>query len=363
MLDLHLQQPGFFAFGYLSIMKGLFVCVFLLFGVCACSTSRGGEGWADARIAVGAGPEDMVLDTFHGAPRFLVSCHDRRAGAEGVGGFWVVDPETQKAEEFARTGEPAWLLMAPHGIDLVQMTDGPRLFTIVHDDREQAGKGGVHRIVVYRVLPDRLVFEDVYADPLLNSPNAVCALPDGGLLVTNDSGKRGSRMEGLLKRKKSTVVYRDPRTGKWSVAVDGLSYANGITHRNGAVYVATSRQNRVFRYRLDEGQLLDRVELGRVPGGDNLRWDGHDLLVPGHPNMLAFVRHAGSAKRSSPVELWRVNTGSGNGPSAEPVRIWSDDGSRISGASTAIAYGGRYWLCQVFEPYVLVLEPPAGEAP
>lgn len=319
----------------------------------ACAGTPGAPAWPSERIAVGEGPEDLVLDTLTGPARLLVSCHDRRAeraGGQGYGGFWSIDPATGRSEEIARSGEPAWLPIHPHGIDLRATPAGPRLYAILHDDARD-----VHRVAVYAVERDRLVFETVLADPLLVSPNAVAALPGGDLLVTNDSGRRGSRTEALFKRRRANVLRYDASAGGWQVAADGLAYANGVTIRGDHAYVAATRGNRVYRYALPQtGPLGERVELGRVPGADNLRWHGDRLLVPGHPDILAFARHAGNPARRSPVEVWSV---AASGEDA-PRRLWADDGSTLSAASTALVHDGRLWLAQVFDGFVLVVDLP-----
>ncbi len=378
--------------------------LFLLF-LGSCGSQPLGEDWPTHKIAVGAGPEDLLLDTFSGPPRLLVSCDARRKNEPPAAGIWALDLTTKTAKELPRIGEPEYLIFHPHGIDLREPGPQPRsgvssdapqgsdasstrllsdagntfapdstgdgnsaevaglarpvLYVISHDDDRN-----IHSVLAYLVFPDHLEYLRSWTDPLLNSPNAVCALADGSLLVTNDSGKRGNSLEALLKRKKSTVVAWSAKTGRWGVAAGELAYANGITSRGEGVYVATTRQNRIFQYQWDGEKLFGQRELATVHGADNLRWDEDDLLVAGHPNILAFVRHASSAKRKSPVQVWPVKpTVAGEGAEsnsfgAQPINhpavlIYATDGKPISAAATALTYQGKLYLSQVFDSFVL----------
>ncbi len=319
----------------------------------SCRTPNSPYNWSSRQIPVGAGPEDLLLDTFGQNARLLVSCDARRKGEPAQAGIWAIDLESQTPRELPRQAEPADLAFHPHGIDISaapeNSTAQAMLYVISHDDERD-----LHEVLLYEVHSGHLLFSERWSDPLLVSPNALSVLDDGTVLVTNDSGKRGSYTEALFKRRRSNVVARSAQSGQWSVAADDLAYANGICSRAQDVFVATTRQNRIFSYRWDpaSAQLSERQELAKVRGADNLRWDGHHLLVPGHPSILAFVRHAGSAKRSSPVEVWRVDS---RGPSPAEL-IYADRGKTISGAATALRYKDKIYLSQVFDPFVLVLE-------
>lgn len=342
----------------------------------SCGISQLGREWPSQRVPVGAGPEDLVLDTLTSQPRLLVSCDARRASEPPAAGIWALDLTTRQSRELPRLGEPESLVFHPHGLDLAQQAfalssfsrqsvvsgEGPLapsqgqpvpiLYVISHDDERD-----VHSVIAYQVFADHLQFVRSWTDPLLNSPNALTVLEDGTLLVTNDSGVRGSRTEALLKRRKSTVVAWNAARNAWWEAADNLAYANGIVCRGSEVFVASTRQSQVFGYRWDGEKLNNPVTLADVAGADNLRWDGQDLLVAGHPNILAFVRHAGSAARKSPVEVWRMTT-PGQSDSSMVKRLYANDGSAISGAATALIWQGHLYLSQVFDPFVLVVELP-----
>ena len=381
------------------------VVMILLLSFSSCSVKTLGTEYPYQKIAVGAGPEDLILDNSTDPPRLLVSCDARRDNEPPQAGIWGLDLATGLATELPRIREPEFLVFHPHGIDLVRseredsggvdlsdssgafdstlagQAPAPILYVISHDDERN-----IHSIYSYQVFADHLLYIRSWTDPLLVSPNAVCVLADGTLLVTNDSGKRGNRLEALLKQRKSNVVAWNPQTDRWGVVAGDLAYANGITSRGEGVYVATTRQNRVFSYHWNGSELTDRKEIAKVPGADNLRWDGNDLLVAGHPNIIAFVRHAGSASKKSPVEVWRVTVSpekpavkarskarssqdSGitdntqameesvyKGPAAR--LIYATDGEPISASATALIYQNHLYLSQVFDPFILKVELP-----
>jgi len=357
-------------------------CLFILSCLFSgCGISQLGTEWPSQRLPVGAGPEDLVLDTLTTQPRLLVSSDARRASEPQAAGIWALDLASRQTRELPRHGEPDSLVFHPHGIDLVLQplppqslpsqpiprqagvsgegalppSEGqpvPLLYVISHDDERD-----VHSVIAYQVFADHLQYLRSWTDPLLNSPNALTVLEDGTLLVTNDSGVRGSRTEALFKRRKSTVVAWTASRNAWWEVADNLAYANGIVCRGSEVFVASTRQSQVFAYRWDGERLVEPLALADVPGADNLRWDGQDLLVAGHPNILAFVRHAGSAARKSPVEVWRIAAPCQRKPTL-PQRLYANDGSAISGAATALIWQDRLYLSQVFDPFVLAVDLP-----
>lgn len=296
---------------------------------------------SSSMIVVGAGPEDMVLDETDN--RLLVSCDARRESESPRAEIYAIDLATDRAAVLPRTNEPTDLVFHPHGIDLWIGSFGERRLSVIsHDDEAEK-----HAVIQYTVTDKALVFERIIWSPLLNSPNSVVSLANGSLLVTNDSGKRGSRMEALLKKKRSTIIHL-PLKGEAVVAAKKLAYANGITRDDDFVYVTTTRQHTVFRYRFGDGQLIDRAEVCEIKGGDNLRWDGTHLLTTSHPKAYAFVKHVKKSSNKSPSVVYRIDPSDGG-----RKILYANDGREISGASTAIIHGGNLYISQVFDPFVL----------
>src|SRR4051812_22251826 len=75
----------------------------------------------DEVIAVGPGPEDMVMDTITEQPRILISCNARRKGMIEYGEIEAYYPETEQRRVLKRVNEPDSLRFNPHGIDLVML--------------------------------------------------------------------------------------------------------------------------------------------------------------------------------------------------------------------------------------------------
>jgi arylesterase/paraoxonase len=299
------------------------------------------------KIETSAGPEDIFLDLYSSEQaRLLISCDARRDDEAEEAEIWAYEPETAQRYKLKRSHEPQDFAFHPHGI-YVHVYDGrSRLYVVNHEDEKEQ-----HGIAVYKLSQDRIVFEEYITGPELNSPNALTVLENGDLLITNDSKKRGSRMEGLLKKKGSTIYYYDRKSSEFSLAAKKISYANGINHKGSRVFVASTRQNAIFEYELQDKELVNKKEIARVEGADNLRWDGEDLLVAGHPKILAFVKHAKDGEKLSPCEVWRVPT---NGDQAS-LLLYSD-GGLISAASSAIIYQNNIYIAQVFNPFVLRMD-------
>ena len=81
---------------------------------------------------------------------------------------------------------------------------------------------------------------------------------------------------------------------------------------------------------------------------DNLISSGDELIVAVHPDELKFALLSFLPNELSPCKIFSINktTGAAN-------IIFSDDGSLISGSSTAIVSGKDLYLSQVFDGFVL----------
>ncbi len=314
------------------------------------------------KIAVGSGPEDMVLDTFSASiPRLLVSCNERRIKNSDFGEIYSVDLQNEKAEILPRKNNPVDLAFRPHGIDLVKNISGEiLLYCVSHNEKKKE-----HSIIIYKIFPDRLEFQQKLDSPLLVSPNDVAATSSGEFFVTNDSGKRGSKTEPMLKLKRSNVVmyvennyFKNPNDGEWKknpvwqIAADKLSYANGVvagSYRQ--IYVSTVTGNQLLSYTQNEkgNNFGEKKVIAKLKGLDNISFvNENEILVTSHPSLYKFLKHFKNSKKKSPSVVYKVNLKTG-----EVKNIFSDDGSQISGASTAVSYNGKLYISQVFEPFLL----------
>jgi hypothetical protein len=294
------------------------------------------------RIEVGPGPEDMVLDTLRGAPRILISCSSRRDFQEPYGEIIAYDPGSGAQQEMIRAGEPADLKFRPHGIYL----EKDRLYVISHEQEPDD-----HPVLIYRILSDSLLLEEVIRTPLLHSPNALTTGPQGEIYVVNDSGKRGSILEKALKLKRATVIRleKDPG-GSWiaNQVAGGLGYPAGINRIGDQLYVGDAVLHRIHVYTISGTSLKPQPEIKDVRGNDNIRIYRGRLLTPGHVKPFKFIGHANDPEKRSPVEVFLINPQNGQISS-----LFYSDGSAISGGSTAIIHDQSLYICQVFDSYLL----------
>ncbi len=291
----------------------------------------------DEIIPTGPGPEDMVMDTFSAKHRLLISCNARRKGEAHYGEINAYDPETGAVKILKRSREPEGIVFNPHGIDLVLVKDSLILLVVNH---EHAIK--VNSILRYLVADDELIFLNKITNPLITSPNAVTGFADGTILISNDTKKAGSIWEPLLKWKRAQIIFWN---GDFcSVASQKYCYSNGITQRDGKVYLASTRQNKVWQFDFADGKMTNREVIAKVHGADNLRFVGNDLLVACHLRFIDFLKHLKDSTHYSPTTVYRIY------PKTRKVQtVYFDNGAQLSAGSTAVSYGGYLYVCGVFD--------------
>lgn len=322
----------------ISIMKSiLYTCFILFLGISSCATLPKKYQTKDEVITVGPGPEDMVVDTVSEQPRLLISCSARRDSDAYYGEINIYYPSSGVVKIIKRYHEPASIYFHPHGIDLVQVRDTLVLLVVNHDSRAHE-----NAILRYRVYKDSLVFINKIVDPLIVSPNAVTGFPDGTVLISNDMGKQGNFIEALFILKRAKIIYWDH--SKCSVAGGKFCYSNGITNRDGKVYLASTRQDKVWKFDFSAGKMINKEIIAKVHGADNLRLDGNDLLIACHLRFLDFLKHMKDSTHYSPTTVYRID------PVAKKTTIaYFDNGKQISAGSTGLAYGGYLYVSGIFD--------------
>lgn len=308
----------------------------------SCATLPKSYQTKDEVIPVGIGPEDMVVDSITELPRLLLSCSARRKEEKDYGEIYVYYPETGGNKIMQRSNEPADLVFRPHGIDLVKVGNDLILLVVNHEHEKH-----INSVLRYRVIKDELVFQNKIVDPLISSPNAVTGFGDGTLLVSNDAKKQGSIAEVLFKLRKAQIIFWDGT--KCAVACDKkFAYTNGITNKNGKVYLASTMQNKVWQFDFKDGKMLNREVIGKAKGADNLRFDGDDLLVACHLRFLKFLKHYKAAENLSPSTVYRIN------PATKKRTVeYFDDGKQVSAASTALVFRNSLYVSGIFDPKIV----------
>lgn len=318
----------------------------------SCAPLPKASNFPSTRIQVEAGPEDILLDDHFGTKRILISCSDHRCHDQCPNGnILAYTPSSQRVDTLERIGEPEGMVFRPHGFDLVTVNDSLRLFVISHDNPNNH-----HFIAEYFVGENSLTWLRNIESPHFRSPNALSVSPEGVIYVSNDAWKRGAFMELALAQRKSKLVMV-PVSGEAKVVAEKIAFGNGITQDKSHVYQATTTGNKVFAYPKTAEGLGERKVIAKLRGGDNLRWDGGDLLVACHLRGLAFMKHAKNASKKSPSTVYRIHT---NGTA--PELLYADRGNNINANSTALIVDGKLYVAQVFGPFLLeVTLPPASK--
>ena len=303
------------------------------------------------KIQTGPGPEDFVLDTWHGQPRFLISSHERREPAPG-GDIYFYVPESGDAGIMNRTGEPGRLTaFKPHGMDIRHTAGDTYLYVILHDPYG-SGERKENAIGVYRVLEDKLEMVQMLEDAEhLWSPNDLSVLENGDIYLTNDY--RG-KLDLYFKRQASEIAFYDAKTEKWQIVADELAFANGILAEPDQVFVTTTLGNQVLLYpRNADGTFGECQLVTTLKGGDNLTRYGKHLLVTAHFNDFAFLKHSKDPEKPAPTVVMRITPETGM-----KKAIYVNSGEFISAASTACIYNDKIYISQVFDPFLVVCDAP-----
>lgn len=307
------------------------------------------------KITVGPGLEDFALLEKGGDAAIIASSHERR-GWKIQGEIFSLSLKTKQVKKLNRTGEPASLFFAPHGIDLFKNGQDTLVYVVNHgaemNDNDQS-------ILIYRLQGDALEFLVQVRDDLINSPNDISVTETGNFYVTNDHGSRGSFWEVLWGLKRSKVTYCTLNSftvnlgATCKVAAENIAMANGILAERGKVYVSATREDKVYAFtRNADNTLSERKVIGEVPGPDNLFTDGKALITAGHTSNWKFFRHASSADNKAPSYIVRME------PETKGVTgIYFDKGEQISAASGAFSYKGKLYISQVFENFLLECKP------
>ncbi|MDF1575974.1 MAG: hypothetical protein P1P86_12375 [Bacteroidales bacterium] len=310
-----------------------------------CLAPEGNSQAIVEKIYLKPGPEDMVLDTLHGDPALIISCCGRREAHKPFGEMVLYNLKTGQQQLMERLNEPDEILFRPHGLYM----DGDLLYVISHEKEPD-----YHPVLVYRVNGTQLRFMELINTSLQHSPNALVTGPGGEIYLVNDSGKRGSLTEKVLKLRRASVIkLKKNSDAEWEaeMVADKLGYPAGINRIGDRLYVGDAVLHKIHVYQINPDGLRPVGEISGLKGNDNIRIHGKQLLTPGHVKALKFVRHAKNPEKKSPVEVFLADPLTG-----EHTILYSTDGSTISAGSSAIIFGNYLYICQVFDPYLLKVE-------
>lgn len=337
--------------------------LWLLLLLCtACSTPRLVNHTATKyHIDVGAGPEDMQYVSIDNKPFILVSCLARREKYQ-QGDFWLIDLTRDEAQRVERRNEPMGLIFRPHGMYIYRGREQQNSFDVyvVHhglhgNNRRGEGIYG-HAILQYRWQNNCLYYLRSYSNPLLVNPNDIFVIDDESFYVTNgylNPPQGFGQLLGLCER--STVIHYN--NGKWLLAAKDLEYANGVHYvpQEKKVIVSASASGKLWSYeRNPQTGILQNKRLlaASLGGGDNFSQHKDVTLLASHVSNLKFMLHSSSPRVSSPTMVWRMNW---NKRQIDCI-YRNNGGHSINGGSTAVLYNNKLYICQVFEPFIEVVD-------
>jgi len=208
----------------------------------------------------------------------------------------------------------------------------------------------------------------VFADDLT-------VLDDGSVILTDASARYGygEYMMSYLEGEQGARVLRVHPDGRSETVMDGLAFANGVTHdpETGLVYINETWAGRVWTFDPETGE--GRVFLDGLPGyPDNLHWDADEGLL-----WIALP-----SRRAEDIEslhphpfvkrlVWRVIQVFGLPPlpprpvmalavdaSGAPVHALYGPDDSAYGATTAVPWEGRVWVGGLERESVDAFETP-----
>jgi arylesterase/paraoxonase len=297
-----------------------------------------------------SGPEDLDIDRENGL--LFISSSDRWTLREGKSaendGIYLLDIDSGAKPEKIKTdysGE-----FHPHGISFLKKDSASFLFVVNHKS-----KGDF--VELFKFEKDQLYHIRTFSDPMMCCPNDLVAVDVDKFYVTNDHGNKDGFMrvlEDYLKIASSYLLYFDGT--EYRKAYEGLNYANGVAISNDGqqLYLThtTGRQMLTFDRKPETGYLDIKSTLELGTGVDNITVDEEgNIWIAAHPKLFSFVEHSKNPAKNSPSELLKVTPHESNTFSIE--RVFTNDGSQLSGSSVGITYKGEVFIGVVFENKLL----------
>lgn len=296
------------------------------------------------------GPEDLQLAD--GGGLVFISSSDRRArqlGADTRGQIYLVDlsldhPEPQRITPT----EPQDF--HPHGISLYPVDGPPEILQVINRRSE-----GAPSVEIYRWKDGGLIHLETLRDPALVSPNNLTATGPRAFYFTNDgrSPRRSDRsIDTFLRRSTGNIGYFDGQA--FSIVVEDLHFPNGIhlDAETGRLYVVETTTGKLKIFEMESSgsglRFLGEWHVGMGPDNINAG-PGRTLLIGCHPNLPALNRHIGDPNRVSPSKVIQVD------PETGAVEIlYSNAGAQLSGASSAVLFGGRLLVGAAYDSRLLL---------
>ncbi len=194
-----------------------------------------------------------------------------------------------------------------------------------------------------------LHFLKKYTDPLLITPNDVCASKQGDIFTGNEFHKRNAMLPAMLGVKSGNIIRFSDE--KWTIQSKGYCYANGVAVYGNTLLSVATRNPFLYATPLNGTPADAKEKWCKIPGGDNISVIGNKAYVACHVSPIRFIKHAKNKANTSPTVIYEVDL-----ISHKHTLLYSNNSGLINGASTAIYYHGKLYLSQVFEPTILVVK-------
>ncbi|MGB0918014.1 MAG: hypothetical protein ACPGU4_10515 [Flavobacteriales bacterium] len=244
------------------------------------------------------------------------------------------------------------LPFAPHGISMYRSDS---VYTIAAINHTIDG----HTVEFFELINEELKHIRTEKSSQFISPNDIVLLDEKRYYITNDHGYEhgiGRLVEEYGNLAIANVLYYDGQ--EFSIAADGISFANGInidSERN-LVFIASPRRFEVRVYQPQDDGSLEFVEA--IPCGtgvDNIEFDEKgNLWVGCHPDLLHFAGYAKRRKDISPSEIIKIEYRAKGDYSV--TSVYENDGSQLSATSVATPFKDLIFAGTVKDDKMLVLK-------
>lgn len=265
------------------------------------------------------GIEDLDFDPETGT--IFLSSHDRR-NFQSTGAIYAL-----KSGQLTNLTDKLGLSeFRPHGISFIKTNGHKFLFVISHRDTKNS-------VLKFIFEGDSLRMINTYSSSEFTTPNDLVAVGENSFFLSNDHGKVGENLKkwaDYVALPVGNIVYFDGQRSK--MVLDRVAYPNGLAVYDNRLYVASTLGNYIGVYEAEGSNYeLKKLKSISVPyAPDNLMVAGSRIYVAAHPKTLKFVAHAKDSTKISPSAIFYLEED-------KPKIVYVEDGSKLSGSSTALA--------------------------
>ncbi|MCB1168230.1 MAG: hypothetical protein KDK33_18890 [Leptospiraceae bacterium] len=303
------------------------------------------------------GPADMALDerSSFGGDRLIVASQERRShdpeGEYLSGGAIYFVPLSGRnrfqAIRFSFNGRDEYPFH-PEGLDLISSGGSKYLYVVNYARMQQPA------VELFRVDRDTLVFMGRYRNSAIQAPSDIVGLGvDQFYLLNGRSDNALVRMgRGLLFQGSGNLYYVDQYEA--TMVLRGLSSPSSLALSSDGTTLWIADGSSLKGYQRGAGSQLDfigSISLDGRPGRLSYR-DGQ-IVTAILPGSWAMRSHASDSASKVSSTLIQADAGTGS-----VQLIYQDDGSEMSAANGAIRNGGKIYLGQVYDSFLLACDYP-----